>query len=192
MRKGITVASVILFSFLLLILGCQSAPQKELAAAKDALQKAQEAEADKYAPDLFTQAKDSIAEAENLIAMKKYGEAKQLLISAKGVAESAIQQAGVNKEETKSNVEDFMAAIDNGMRQLHETQDKAKQWKIPETVWKLTDEMARWDEQLKRAKAEYDAGNYYLARILSAQIHQELTAKDNQLREMILAKEGKK
>lgn len=71
MRKGITVASVVLFSFLLLILGCQSAPQKELAAAKDALQKAQEAEADKYAPDIFTQAQNAITEAENLIFSKE-------------------------------------------------------------------------------------------------------------------------
>jgi hypothetical protein len=192
MKKGITVAGVVLFSLLLLILGCQSAPQKELVAAKDAMQKAQEAEADKYAADLYGQAKDSITEAENLIASKKYGEARELLISAKGVAESAAQQAGVNKDNTKTEVEDFLAAIDNDMKQLHEAQDKAKQWKIPENIWKLSDEMARWDQQIVRAKAEYGAGNYYLAKQLYAQTHQEITQKDNQLREMIVAKEGKK
>jgi hypothetical protein len=192
MRKGIKVASVVLFSFLLLILGCQSAPQKELNAAKDALQKAQEAEADKYAPDLFIQAQDAIGEAENLIAQKKYSEAKKLLLDAKGVAESAIPQTETNKDEIKTQVEDFMAAIDNAMKQLHETQDLAQQWKIPEGVWKLADEMTRWDEGLKRARAEYDAGNYFLAKQLIAQIHQELTQKDNELRNMIMAKEGKK
>ena len=192
MIKGITVASVVLFSFLLLILGCQSAPEKDLAAAKDALQKAQEAEADKYAPDLFNQANDSITEAENLIASKKYGEAKQLLINAKGVAESAISQAQVNKDETKTQVEDFLAALENAVKQLSEAQDKAKQWKIPEDVWKLTEETARWDQMVTRAKAEYEAGNYYLAKQLCAQAHQEITQKDNQLRGMIVAKEGKK
>ena len=192
MKKGITVTSVVLFSFLLLILGCQSAPEKELASAKDALQKAQEAEADKYAPDLFNQANDSITEAENLIASKKYGEAKQLLINAKGVAESAISQAQVNKDETKTQVEDFLAALENAVKQLSEAQDKAKQWKIPEDVWKLTEETARWDQMVTRAKAEYEAGNYYLAKQLCAQAHQEITQKDNQLRGMIVAKEGKK
>jgi hypothetical protein len=192
MKKGITVASVVLFSFLLLILGCQSAPQKELDLAKGALQKALEAEADKYASDLYNQAKDSIAEAENLIASKKYTEAKELLSNAKGVAESAEQQAKAGKEDTKTQVEDFLAALENAVKQLREAQDKAKQWKIPEDVWKLTEETARWDQMITRAKAEYEAGNYYLAKQLCAQAHQEITQKDNQLRGMIVAKEGKK
>lgn len=192
MKKGIKVVGLLLIPFLLLILSCQSAPQNELAAAKDALQKAQEAEADKYAPDLYTQAKDSIGEAENLIAQKKYGEAKQLLIDAKGIAESAVSQAETNKDNTKTEVEDFLAAIDGVMKQLHETQNSAKQWKIPEAVWSLSQEMSRWDDGLKRAQAEYGSGNYYLAKQLASEIHKEITDKDNQLRAMIMEKQGKK
>lgn len=191
MKKGAVIISLVLFSFSLLILGCQSAPQKELDSAKQTLMNAQEAEADKYAPDVFTQAKDAISEAENLIAQKNYAEAKKLLLDAKGVAEQAISQAQTNKDETKTQVEDFLAAIDNVMNQLHETQGSAKQWKIPDAVWSLTEEMARWDEGKKRAKAEYDAGNYYLAKQLSSEIHKEITDKDNQLRTMIMEKQGK-
>jgi len=191
MKKGITVVGLVAFAFLILILGCQSAPQKELTAAKDALQKAQEAEADKYASDLFTQAQNSITEAENLIASKKYGDAKQLLINAQQVAESAVQQAGTNKDETKTEVEDYLAAIDGAMKQLHETQNLSQQWKLPESVWKLTDEMARWDQGIQRAKTEYSAGNYYLAKQLAAQIHQEVTSKDNDLRSLIMEKQKK-
>ena len=97
MKKGLILLGFSVFAFWILLLSCQSAPQKELVAAKDALQKAQEAEADKYASDLFTQAQNSITEAENLIASKKYGEAKQLLVNALGVAESAAQQAGIRR-----------------------------------------------------------------------------------------------
>ena len=107
------------------------------------------------------------------------------------MAESAAQQAGINKDETKNNVEDFLAAIDGAMKQLHETQNLANQWKIPEGVWKLTDEMARWDEGLKRANTEYQAENYYLSKQLCAQIHQEITAKDNELRNLIMEKQKK-
>lgn len=189
MKKGITIAGLVVFAFLILILSCQSAPQKELTAAQDALQKAQEAEADKYASDLFNQAKDSITEAENLIASKKYGDAKQLLINALQVAESAVQQAGTNKDETKTEVEDYFAAIDGDKKQLAETQNLAKQWKLPETVWKLSDETARWDQGRSRAQTEYNAGNYYLAKQLAAQIHQEVTSKDNDLRSLIMEKQ---
>lgn len=191
MKKGISVAGIMVIAFLLLILGCQSAPQKELTDAKAALQKAQEVEADKYASDLFNQAKDSIAEAENLIASKKYTEAKELLINAKTVAESAVQQAAITKDETKTEVEDFRTAIDSAKIQLTETQNLAKQWKLPDAVWKLTDETARWDQGLQRAHTEYDAGNYYLAKQLTAQIHQEITSKDNELRNLIMEKQKK-
>jgi hypothetical protein len=191
MKKSVTVVGIGIIALLFLMLGCQTAPQKELTDAKAALQKAQEAEADKYAADLFNQAKDSIAEAENLIASKKYTEAKELLINAKTVAESAAQQAAITKDETKTEVEDFLTAIDSARKQLVETQNLANQWKLPEAVWKLTDETARWDQGLQRARTEYDAGNYYLARQLTAQIHQEITSKDNELRNLIMEKQKK-
>jgi len=189
MKRGIWVVGLLVFPFLLLILGCAGEPTNELAAAKDALEKARAAEADKYAPDIFTQAENSITEAENLIAQKKYGEAKKLLMDAKGVAESAASQAEVNKENTMTEVEDYLAAINNAMKQLKETQDLAKQWGIPQSKRALTEEMSRWDEQLKKAQAEYDAENYYSAKALASEIHQEVTEKDNQLREMIMAKQ---
>ena len=189
MNKGIWVIGLVIFPFLFLILGCAGEPKNELAAAKDALEKARVAEADKYAADLFTQAENSITEAENLIAQKKYGEAKKLLMDAKSVAESAASQAEVNKENTKTEVEDFFAAIDNAMKQLKETQDLAKQWGIPKKSRALTEETSRWDEQLKKAHTEYDSGNYFSAKELASEIHQQVTDKDNQLREMIMAKQ---
>jgi hypothetical protein len=189
MKKAVLVVGLMIFPFLLLILGCAGEPKNELAAAKDALENARTAEADKYAPDLFTQAENSITEAENLIAQKKYSEAKKLLMDAKGVAESAASQAEVNKENTKMEVEDYMAAINGAVKQLKETQGLAKQWGIPKKQREMSEEMSRWDEQLKKAQAEYDAGNYSSAKELAAEIHLEVTEKDNQLREMIMAKQ---
>jgi len=59
MKKGIWAVGLVIFPFLLLMLGCAGEPTNELAAAKDALENARAAEADKYAPDLFTQAENS-------------------------------------------------------------------------------------------------------------------------------------
>lgn len=189
MKRGIWVVGLLIVPVLLLILGCAGEPTKQLAEAKDALEKARAAEADKYAPDLFAQAENSITEAENLIAEKKYGEAKKLLMDAKAVADQAAEQAVTNKDNTKTEVEDYMAAINSATNQLKETQDLAKQWGIPTKDRDLTDQMATWDENLKKAQAEYDAGNYYSAKEIAAKIHQEMTDKDNQLREMIMAKQ---
>ncbi len=189
MRRRIWIIALLVLPSLFLFLGCGGEPTKELAAAKDALEKAKAAEADKYASDLFTQAENSITEAENLIAQKKYGEAKKLLLDAKAVAESAASQAKVNKENTKTEVEDFFVAIDKAMKQLKETQDLAKQWKIPKSKRELSAEWSKWNENLEKARKEYDSGNYNSAKKLASGIHQEITQKDNELREMIMAKQ---
>jgi hypothetical protein len=189
MKKGVFAVVLLGLPFLLLMLGCAGEPTKQLADAKAALDKARQAEADKYAPDLFTQAENQITEAENLIAQKEYGEARKLLMDAVSVADQAASQAVANKENTKTEVEDYMAAINGAMTQLKETQDLAKQWNIPKKDRELTEEMAAWDENLKEAEAEYDAGNYYSAKELAAQIHQEVTDKESAIRELILAKQ---
>ena len=189
MKRGILFVGLLMVPVFLLILGCGGEPTNELAAAKGALEAARAAEADKYAPDVFTQAENEIAEAENLIAQNKYGEAKKHLMNAKSVAESAATQAVTNKDNTKTEVEDYLAAIDQGMKQLKETQDLAKQWGIPKKQRELTDELAVWNANLDKARAEYDAGKYHSARELAAGVHQELTAKDSGLREAIMAKQ---
>lgn len=189
MKKGVLVPGLLVFVVSFLLLGCGGEPTKQLTEAKDALEKARQAEADKYAPDLFSQAENSIAEAENLIGQKKYGEAKQMLMDAKAVADRAALQAVTNKDNTKTEVEDYLAAINGAMSQLKETQDLAKQWGIPKKQRELTEETATWDENLKKAQAEYDAGNYYSAKEIAAQIHKETTDKESELRELIMAKQ---
>jgi hypothetical protein len=189
MNRALLVVCFLVLPLLVLMLGCAGEPTQQLTDAKDALENARQAEADKYAPDLFAQAENSIAEAENLIAQKKYGEAKKLLMDAKSVADQAASQAVINMDNTKTEVEDYMAAINGAMTQLKETQDLAKQWGISKKQWELTEEKATWDENLKKAQAEYDAGNYFDAKQRAAQIHGEVTEKDNQIRELIMAKQ---
>lgn len=188
MKKAVSAISLLVLP-LLLLLACAGEPTQEMTEAKDALQKAQQAEADKYAPDLFSQAQNSIAEAESLIAQKKYGEARTSLQNAKEIADQAASQAPINKDNTKTDVEDYLAAINGAMNQFKETQNLAKQWGIPKSKWELKEQMATWDEDLKKVQANYDAGNYFEAKQLAAKLHGELTDKDNEIRELIMAKQ---
>ncbi len=188
MKKAVFAISLLVLP-LLLLLACAGEPTQEMTEAKDALQTAREAEADKYAPDLFSQAQNSIAEAESLIAQKKYGEARTSLMNAKEMADQAASQAPINKDNTKTDVEDYLAAINGARNQFKETQGLAKQWKIPKDKWELKDQMATWDEDLKKVQAEYDAGNYFEAKQLAAKLHGEITDKDNEIRELIMAKQ---
>jgi tetratricopeptide (TPR) repeat protein len=188
MKKAVFALSLLVLP-LLLLLACAGEPTQQMTEAKDALQKAQQAEADKYAPDLYLQAQNSIAEAESLIAMKKYTEAKTSLEKAKEMADQATTQAPINKDNTKTEVEDYLAAINGARKQFQETQNLAKQWRVPKDKWELTDQIATWDEDQKQVQADYDAGNYFEAKQLAAKLHGDITEKDTEIRDLIMAKQ---
>jgi hypothetical protein len=189
MKQAIAVVTLLFFPVFLLTLGCGGEPTKQLTDAKDALEKAKMAEADKYAQDLFIKAENSITEAENLIAQKKYGEAKKLLMEAKAVADQAASQAQVNLDNMEAEVADFLSEIDQTMQGLEETQNVAKKWGIPKAQWELKQETTRWHEQMQKVRDDYDKGEYYSARELAGKILDEVTDADSRIKEMIQAKE---
>jgi hypothetical protein len=173
----------------LVILSCAGEPEKELSAAKDALERAKGAEADRYATDLFAQAENSITEAENLIAQKNYGEAKKLLIEAKMLADSAASQAPINKENVKVDAEDAISESQKALDQLKETQKIARDWKIPKAKTDLSKQMPTWEDQLKKAQEEYDNGNFDVAKETAGEVYQQIIAKNEELSELIMAKQ---
>jgi hypothetical protein len=189
MKKEILIIQMVVLAFFLMILGCAGEPQKELTAAKDALEKAREAEADRYASDLFVEAENSITEAENLIAQKNYGEAKKLLIEAKAMADSAALQAPINKEDVKVIAGDAISESKKAMEQLKGTQKIARDWKIPKTKTDLSKEMLTWEDQLKKAQEELDNGNFDVAKEIAGEAYQQITTKNEELSELIMAKQ---
>ena len=182
---------MVIFVFFLVILGCAGEPKQELTTAKEALEKAREAQADRYALDIFTLAENSLTEAEDLIAQKKYSEAKQLLINAKGMADSAASQASINKENVKVEAEDAISESQKAMQLLMETQKAAQDWKIPKEKTDLSQQMPNWEDQLKLAQGEYNAGNLDVAKDIASKVYQELNAKNNELSELLAAKQKK-
>lgn len=191
MKKKILLISPIMLALFLVILSCAGEPKKELTEAKDALKKAREAQADRYASDLFTQAENLLTEAENQIAQKNYGEAKKLLINAMGIADTATAQALINKENVKQQAEDFISGSQAAMEQLKNTQKIAQDWKIPKEQTDLSVQIPSWEAQLSRAKEEFDKENFDISSKMAGEVYQQISTKDNELRELIMAKQKK-
>lgn len=189
MKKEILIIQLIILAFFLMILGCAGEPKKESTAAKDALEKAREAQADRYASDIFTQAENLLTEAENLTAQKNYGEAKKLLITAKGMADSAASQALINKENVKMETEDAIGESQKAMELLKDTQKKAQDWKIPKEQADLSTQMPNWEDQLKKAQEEYNNGNFDVAKEVVVNVYQQISAKNQELTDLIMAKQ---
>jgi len=186
-----TCLGVILFSFALsfLIPGCAGEPTKELTQVREAVDQAREDEVDKYAPDLFSQAEHSITDAEDLIAQKKYGQARKLLAEAQALIDSASSEAQTNMDNMGVEVEDLLSTIDQAWQAFLQTREAAKKWKIPTEKWELKEEMARWDRQRQQVRADYDQGDYYSARQLAGKVLEEVTTADSQIKDMIQAKQ---
>jgi tetratricopeptide (TPR) repeat protein len=189
MKKKILIIQLVILAFFLVILGCAREPKKELAAAQDALEKAREAQADRYASDLFGQAANLLTEAENLIAQKNYGEAKKLLITAKGMADTATTQASINKDNVKVEAEDAIGESQKAMELLKDTQKKAQDWKIPKEQTDLSIPMPDWEDQLKKAQEEYNNGNFDVAKEIVVNVYQQISAKNQELTDLIMAKQ---
>ncbi len=191
MKKEILVVQLIILALFLVMLGCAGEPQTELNAAKDALEKAREAEADRYASDLFAEAGNSITEAENLIAQKNYREAKKLLTEAKAMADSAASQAPINKDDVKVIAEDAISESRKAMEQLKGTQKIAGDWKIPKAKTDLSKQIPTWEGQLKEAQEELDSGNFDVAKEIAGEVYQQIIAKNEELSELIMGKQKK-
>jgi hypothetical protein len=77
------------------------------------------------------------------------------------------------------------------MEQLKSTQKMAQDWKIPKEQADLSAQIPSWEAQLSRAKEEFDKGNFDIASKMAGEVYQQVSAKDNELRELIMAKQKK-
>ncbi len=98
---------------LLLAIGCSKKPETEIAAAGAAITAAESAEAQEYAPAALQSARDSLTAAQQELAaqdakmalMRKYDRAKELYVSAATLAQEAGNQAQMEKERVRAEVE---------------------------------------------------------------------------------------
>ena len=73
---AVFLVSILVFS-VSIITGCAKPPTKEVESAEKAIAEAKLKEADLYVQDVFMKAEDSLKNANDLIAAKKYKEAKK-------------------------------------------------------------------------------------------------------------------
>lgn len=78
---------------ILLLAGCSSAPVQEMSDARQALDAARQAEADKHAPKLMLRAKSSLLDAEKALQQGEWKKARKSAIEARIEAIAARSQA---------------------------------------------------------------------------------------------------
>ncbi|MFH1754792.1 MAG: hypothetical protein ABIA59_03730 [Candidatus Latescibacterota bacterium] len=128
---------VCLAALFTLTVGCAKAPEDQVTTTRSALDSAMTAEAEKYAPEKFQAAKDSLevamAEIEKqnskFSLMRKYGKSEQQLQSAESIARSAAQAAAANKAQIKLEAEDMMSQLQTAITESKALIEKAPRGK---------------------------------------------------------------
>jgi len=106
-------------ALLVLAVGCAKAPQETVTAVRAVLDSVQVAEVEKYAPEQYKAAKDSLDAAlteiekqnSKFALTRKYGKAEAQLEASQALARAAAEQAVANKAKMKAEAEDMMAQM---------------------------------------------------------------------------------
>lgn len=154
--------------FLYMFTGCVKAPDQELAAAKAAVQAAQDAEADKYCANNFKNVKKAMDAAEAEIARqqskfmgRKYTIAKKYLQNATQIANEIKVEAPKIKEEMVSTTKENLAIVKSMLKETADDIKKASRLKDKNIITELKADLSAADSAAVSAAAEFNTGNIH-------------------------------
>jgi len=151
------VLGVLGYLFLLgLLTGCGKPPQKEIEAAKAAIDSARAAEADLYARPVIELAQAALARSDSSVAVKDYSRAKTFALRAKQLADSSITVAMQQKQQRKSEATRLMDQV-RGLVDSLKAVVYLPGKKLSAEVQK---HVARVDSLVNEAKTAFDRGDY--------------------------------
>lgn len=131
-----SVSLIIVLALSLVFIGCAKPPEAEQKAAKDAMDAAVSAGADKYAAADLQAAKNLWEAAEAQVKEKKYKEAKQVYVDAKAAFEKAAGAVAAGKKAATDAANAAVAALEEGWKGIEDSVKKIeKKMKGQKQAW---------------------------------------------------------
>jgi hypothetical protein len=147
-----------------LIVGCAKPPEQEMASAKAAVDSAKSVEADRYAPDLFGQAKTKLNAGLAEVDKKNYDEARTLLVDAKATAKSAADAVPGKKEEIKSQTLSLLEQVPAAVEQAQKAWKKAPRGKgTREPLQMIKEEITAQEGAVEQVNQSLESGDVLTA-----------------------------
>lgn len=165
-------SAIVALALIMLVVGCSKAPEVQMKASEEAIQGAQLAEAEQYAPAVYRQALDSLnaAKAEvqkqdsKFSLFRKYGQAEQMLVSSQRLAEQAQTEAVAEKEQARlrdsvliANVESLLATAKADLASAPKGKGTRAELEL------MKNELTAADTAYATAVSDYQAGKYLAA-----------------------------
>lgn len=170
MSKRVSIIAVL--GMVLLIVGCASKPEAQIASAQKALEGAEQAEAVTYAPTELQKAQDTLAAAQAEIKVQEeaffltrsYEKATTLLTQVVTEAEAAAQAAADNKEKVRQEAETLKGQLEVSIAEAEEMLAKAPKGKGTKAdLEALQGDLAGAKTAVEEASAAFAQGQYMSA-----------------------------
>jgi len=192
-RNSFRVFAVIFFCILIgMVAGCAKPPTQEIINAEKTLDKARAQDADFYAPDVFAQAEASLKEAKDLVAAKKYDEARKSAAEAQQLAEKAAALVGPNMEKKKAEAEEMVQAIEKDMEELKGLAARAVKKKISFDREELQGMIGKWEIDLIGLEDKIQSGQVRLAFNELKDLKDQVSAQKENIKALVEFRQVKK
>ena len=138
---------------------CAQPPEEELKAAEAAIAKAEGAEADVYATEVFRSAKNTLSDARSKVEKSDYEGAKASAIRAKELADQAASQAATSKSQIQSEATALVGRLGPGLADARAALENAPKGKgADENLDQLRGDLGQAEASLNDAKASLSGG----------------------------------
>ncbi len=170
--------------------GCAKAPQDAMDEATAALDAAKTAEADRYAPEMYQAAQDSMAaaqaeiEAQNaqMAFSRSYSRTRQILNATTTAARAAANAAPTGKEQMRAEVETILAEVPKNVTAVNRLiQRAAGRRSTREAANAAREAIAGVDKLLADARTAFEQGDIATAHQHASQARQAVEAARQQV-----------
>ena len=152
---NIGLACVLALAFV----SCAQPPEEELKAAEAAIAKAQNAEADIYATEVFRNAKNTLADARAKVEKSDYEGAKASAIRAKELADQSASQAASNKSQISQQATALVGRLATGLADARAALEGAPKGKgADENLDQLRSDLGQAEASANDAKTSLGSG----------------------------------
>ncbi|MDR2017507.1 MAG: hypothetical protein LBQ00_01285 [Syntrophobacterales bacterium] len=140
--------------------GCAKPPTEEMAKAEMAMEDAKQKEAPAYVPDLFAKADESLQTGKDLVAGKKYKEAKEAFIESEGLAQQAISGVEPAKAKMKTDAEQSIQEVQKTIDEVKALVEGAQKKKaLAAQCEEYQALITKWETDLTSVKEKFQGPN---------------------------------
>lgn len=154
-KKICAFISPLLLPILIIIplTGCgEKPPTQEISNAEKSISEAVQKEANIYAPDIFSKAEESLKMAKDLLAQKKYKEAKKAAEDAVALSQQAISQVEPGKSKMKAEIEQMILDVQKGINEIKGLLAKSPRQLGPRERKETEELIKKWEKDMGNIK----------------------------------------